>query len=115
MVKRKLYATLVRPTMMYGSECWAVKKEHVHRLEVEESYMLRRMMGVKWQDKLENEYVRVRAGVEGIGQKLRQSRLRWFGHVHRMADTELVKRVRVMQVQGKPRHRGDQSRHGILW
>ena len=60
MVKGKLYATMVRPTMMYGSECWAVKKEHVHRLVVE-SRMLRWMMGVKWQDKLENEYVRVRA------------------------------------------------------
>ena len=68
--------------------------------------MLRWMMSVKWQDKLENEYVRVRAGVEGIGQKLRQSRLRWFGHVHRMAHTELVENLGVGE---------DQSRHGILW
>ena len=76
MVKGKLYATMVRPAMIYGSECWAIEKEHVHRLEVEESRMLRCMIGVKWQDKLENEYIRVKAGVEGIGQKLRQSRLR---------------------------------------
>ena len=46
MAKGKLCATMVRPIMVYGSECWAVKKEHVHRLEVAESRMLRWMMGV---------------------------------------------------------------------
>ena len=32
-LKRKLYKTVVRPAMVYGSECWALSKQEEQRNE----------------------------------------------------------------------------------
>ena len=105
-VKGKFFAAVVRPAMLYGAECWATKQEHVRKLEVAQSRMCRWMMGVKWQDRLENEYVRQRIGVECVRQRLREGRLRWLGHVVRMEEESIVRRVRELDVEGLPRGRG---------
>ena len=55
--------------------------------------MLRLMSGVTRKDRMENEYVRMKIGVESIGDVLEQNRLRWFGHVLRKPDNDVVKRV----------------------
>ena len=36
-----------------------------------------------------------------MGEKLREGRLRWFGHVRRRRSTEPVRRVEGFQVEGK--------------
>ena len=40
-LKGKIYCTVVRPAMMYGSECWALKKTQIQRLLVAEMMMIR--------------------------------------------------------------------------
>ena len=41
-IKEKFYRTpTIRPTMLYGSECWAIKRKHKQNLEVTEMRMLR--------------------------------------------------------------------------
>ncbi|VFQ96540.1 unnamed protein product [Cuscuta campestris] len=44
-MKSKFYRSVVRPAMLYGAECWAVKKTHVRRLHAAEMRMLRWMCG----------------------------------------------------------------------
>lgn len=44
-LKGKFYRTAVRPAMMYGTECWAVKGQHENKLNVTEMRMLRWMSG----------------------------------------------------------------------
>ena len=56
-VKGKVYKTVVRPTMMYGAEMWAVKKAHKKKLDVAE-IMLRWMSGVTKLDRIRNERIR---------------------------------------------------------
>jgi len=46
---------------------------------------LRRVIGVSRQDKVTNKEVLDRAGIPSMYTLLRQRRLRWLGHVHRMA------------------------------
>ena len=55
--------------------------------------MLRMMCGVTWRDRLKNEYVRASVNVDSIVDKLAQSRLRWFGHLYRKDETDVVKKV----------------------
>ncbi|KAM2879134.1 hypothetical protein FF1_014667 [Malus domestica] len=31
-LKGKFYRTAIRPAMLYGTECWAVKHQHVHKM-----------------------------------------------------------------------------------
>ena len=40
-VKGELYRTAIRPALSYGSECWAIKKQQEHKMDVSEMKMLR--------------------------------------------------------------------------
>jgi hypothetical protein len=57
------------------------------------------------EDRIRNEYVRGSIGVVLIVNKIRENRLRWFGHVMRREETKAVKVVMKMNVEGK-RERG---------
>ncbi|KAK3569019.1 hypothetical protein QTP86_021565 [Hemibagrus guttatus] len=45
--------------------------------------MLRFSLGVTRLDRIRNEYIRGTAHVGRLGGKVREARLRWFGHVQR--------------------------------
>ena len=78
-VKGKVYSSVVIPAMVYGLETVAVTKKQVKEMEVAEMKLLRFAMGVTRKDKIVNEYVKV----ERLGMKMREGRLRWYGHVMR--------------------------------
>ena len=40
-LKSELYKTVVRPAMVYGSECWALRKQEEQRLHTNEMKMLK--------------------------------------------------------------------------
>ncbi|VFQ76075.1 unnamed protein product [Cuscuta campestris] len=71
------------PAMLYGAECWAVKKTHVRHLHAAEMRMLRWMCGKTRLDRISNEIIRRQVGMAPVEDKLREARLRWFGHVRR--------------------------------
>ena len=79
--------------MLYSSECWTVKCSHEQKLHVAEMKMLRMMCGVTRRDRIRNEYVRASVGVDDIRDKLAENRLRWFGHVSRKREDDVVKKV----------------------
>ena len=92
-LKGKLYTTAVRPAMTYSSECWAMKQRQEQMMHVAEMRMLRLMCGVTRKDRVRNEKVRGSVGVACMADKLAEARLRWFGHVVRKREEDVVKRV----------------------
>src|SRR5678816_1591708 len=55
---------------------------------------LRGMLGVRRINKIRNERIRELCGVKkGVNERINESTLRWFGHVERMNDSRLVKRM----------------------
>ena len=56
-------------------------------------------------DKIRNEYMRGTAKIAKLGDKLRDARLRWYGHVKRREEGHVGKRMMVMAVPGR-RKRG---------
>ena len=108
-VKGKVYSSVVRPAMVYGLETVAVTKKQVEEMEVAKMKMLRFGMGVTRKDKIRNEYIRSTVKVERLGIKMREGRLRWYGHVMRR-DQEYVQRKMIeMELPGK-RRRGRPKR-----
>ena len=82
-VKGKVYSSVVRPAMVYRLETVAVTKKQVEEMEVTEMKMLRFAMGVTRKEKIRNKYIRSTVKVERLGMKMREGRLRWYGHVMR--------------------------------
>ena len=105
-LKGKFYRTAIRPAMLYGTECWAAKGEHEHKLSVAEMKMLRWMSGHTRLDKIRNEDIRERVGVAPIVEKMVESRLRWFGHVRRRPIEHPVRRVDEMEDGQRAKGRG---------
>jgi len=99
-VTGKVYESCVRSAMIYGSETWAVKTEHIQRLSRTEMRMIRWMCGVSVKERRSNEELRRRLGVAAIADVMRRNRLRWFGHVERKDDEDWVKRCTGLQVSG---------------
>ena len=69
-LKAKIYTTMVRPVMTYGSERWGLKKKDERKLYTAEMRMLRMMLGVTLKDKLRNEEVRRGITVKTSVEKL---------------------------------------------
>ena len=67
--------------MLYVKECWAIKRYHAQKMSVAEMYILRWMCDNTRGDKVRNEDIRTKIGVASIEEKLRENRLRWFGHM----------------------------------
>ena len=72
--------------MVYGLETVAITKKQVEKMK-----MLRFAMEVTRKDKIRNKYIRGTVKVERLGMKMREGRLRWYGHVVRR-DQEYVGR-----------------------
>ncbi|PIO62574.1 hypothetical protein TELCIR_15863, partial [Teladorsagia circumcincta] len=79
------------PVAIYGAECWPVTEEAEARLSVMETKMLRWTAGVTRLDHIRNDTIRKRLGVAPIADKLREARLRWYGHVLRANDVTVCK------------------------
>ena len=102
-MKGKVYRVAVRPAMLYGLETVALTKRQ--EMEVAELKMLRFSLGVTRMDKIRNEYIRGTAQVGRFGEKTREARLRWYGHVLRKDDGYIGRRMLRMELPGK-RKRG---------
>src|SRR4029079_459871 len=51
------------------------------------------MCGVTRKDRISNEYMRGSLGVLSMSEALAQNRLRWYGHVARKQDDDVISRV----------------------
>ncbi|KAK3518554.1 hypothetical protein QTP70_001596 [Hemibagrus guttatus] len=89
-IKGKVYRTVVRAAMLYGLETVSLRKRQESELEVAELKMLRFSLGVTRLDRIRNEYIRGTAHVGRLGDKVREARLRWFGHVQRRENQILI-------------------------
>ena len=104
-VKGKVYSSVVRPAMVYGLETVAVTKKQVEEMEVAEMKMLRFAMGVTRKDKIKNEHIRSTVKVERLAIKMREVRLKWYGHVMRRDQEYVGRKIIEMELPGK-RKRG---------
>ncbi|MCJ8728463.1 hypothetical protein PDJAM_G00004720 [Pangasius djambal] len=102
-IKGTVYKTVVRAAMLYGLETVALRKRQESELEVAELKMLRFSLGVTRLDRIRNEYIRGTAHVGHLGDKVREARLRWVGHVQRREREYIGRRTLDMELPGRRR------------
>ena len=74
-MKEKFYRIAIRPSLLYGIECGAIKR-YVQNMSVAEMLMLRWMYGNTRRDKVRNEDIRTKIGIVSIEEKMKENRLR---------------------------------------
>ncbi|KAF3638907.1 hypothetical protein FXO37_24173 [Capsicum annuum] len=75
-------------------------------MKVAEMRMLRWMCGLTRGDRVRNETIREKVGVTSVECKMREARLRWFGHVKRRGMDAPVRRCERLALDGFRRGRG---------
>ena len=101
-IKKVFYAKVPVPTVMYGSESWGMKVTERQKLNVFEMKCLRSMTGVSQLDRVWNEVVRERTGMrKELAPRVDMNVLRWFGHVERMDNEQLLKKLMNAKVDGR--------------
>nr|VZI32098.1 unnamed protein product [Spirometra erinaceieuropaei] len=91
--KLKMYKAVILPTVLYGAETWTVYAKQARRLNHFQLSCLRRILRLKWQDRIPDTDVLERTGILSIYAILRQIQLRWSGHLVRMDNERLTKRL----------------------
>ena len=109
-VKGKMYSSVVRPTMAYGLETMAITKKQVDEMEIAEMKMLRFAIRVTRNDKIRNEYIRGTIKVERLEMKIREDKLRWYGHVMRRDQEHVGRRVMEMELEERGKEGGQRGR-----
>jgi hypothetical protein len=96
--KMKLYKALIRPVVVYGSECWVLTENIKQELLVFERKILRRIFGStqkangEWRLKT-NEELEETINNENIVRYIKYKRLSWLGYVERMTNERVAKTV----------------------
>ena len=70
-----------------------VKKIDTKRMQAAEMRMIRMMCGKTLLDRVPNAVLRTKTEVEDIEKHLAEHRLRWLGHIERMDEMNVIRRV----------------------
>ena len=74
-----IYEGEIVPTALYGGEAWGMRSAERRKVNILDMKCLRSMVGVSRMDRVTNEEVRRRAGIEReLACRADQRELRWF-------------------------------------
>lgn len=88
-----VYQTCVLSILLYASETWTTYAKQERRLNAFHMRCLRSILEVTWKDRMTNEAVLTKTNCNSITAILKQRRLRWLGHIHRMDPHRLPREV----------------------
>ena len=93
---RVLHETLLVPVLMYGSEKMIWKEKERSRIRAVQMNNLRGFLGIRRTDNFPKARMRELCRVtKGVEEKIDKGVLRWFGHVERMENDRIAKRIYV--------------------
>ena len=101
---------LISGSEMESSLTWTVYQCHAKRLNLFHLRCLGKLLKIKRQDKIPDTEVLKKAGMQRIHTVLKLAQLRWTGHVIRMPDEGLPKKVFYGEIQEGKRSQGGQKK-----
>ena len=101
--KVHLVKAMVFPVVMYGCECWIIKKAENQRIDAFELWCWRRLLRDPWTARRSNQSILKKISseysLEGLMLKLK---LQYFGHLMQRADS-FVKTLMLGKIEGRRR------------
>ena len=97
--KKYLYEGVIVPMALHGAVAWGMRTAERRKVNFLEIECFRSLVGVSRMDRVRNEEVRRRAGIEmELVSRADQRVLKRFGHVERMDDYHMARRVLMAEV-----------------
>ena len=103
--KLRIFNSNVKSVLMYGCETWATTKSCIKRLQTFINKCLRRLLKIRWTDRIRNEEVWERAQHVPVDKEIGRRRWKWIGHTLRKPESNIARKALDWNPQGK-RHRG---------
>ena len=86
--------SVVIPVLLYGSESWIVSAQDLQKLEVAQMQWLHCILGVTLFDRYNNSDIRLQCcNQPPVQQVITRNWLHWFGHLCRMEDQRVPKKL----------------------
>ena len=102
-----LYKTLIRPVVLCGAEAWTLTKKEEQVLLIFERKIFRRIYGAKyengeWKSRTNRELEEMSKG-ENVVKRIKGQRINWLGHLERMEEDRMPKRIFTQELEGTRR------------
>ena len=91
--KISVYKACVLTSLLFGCEAWTLTKKQIMRLEKFHLTCLRKIAKIRWYHKVTNYDVLTRCKVTSVQSMIDSARLRWTGHVVRMNNDRIPKKL----------------------
>ena len=104
-IKVHLVKAMVFPVVMYGCECWTIKKAECRRIDAFELWCWRRLLRVPWTARRSNQSIlkEISPGIS-LKEMMLKLKLQYFGHFMRRVDS--LEKTLMLGNIGSRRRRG---------
>jgi hypothetical protein len=95
--------TPIRPVVSYGAEAWTMTKKEEHAVLIFERKIFRRIYGPKyengeWKSRTNRELEEINGG-ENIVKWIKGQRISWLGHLERMEEDRMPKKIFTQELE----------------
>ena len=108
-LKLKVYKACVQSVLLYGSETWTMLKRDISRIRAFDLRCQRKILGIRWFDRITNQEVSNRTGLADIALVIKVRQHTLFGHVRRMDENAPAHQALKLAVQLRSGRRPDPS------
>ena len=100
-MKGIIHRSCVRSAMLYGSETWCLRESEMAILRRSERAMVRSVCGAKLVDRKKMEDLIEMLGLKETSDRMAKANgVKWYGHVIRRNDDNMLKKAMIMEVNG---------------
>ena len=103
--KMRIFNYSVKSVLLYSSETWILTKHTVNKIQTFENRCLRRIMNVKWSDKVSNDTLWTTTNQLPVEIEIQRRKWRWIGHTLRKPTSSITRQALTLNHQGR-RKRG---------
>jgi len=112
-VKKRILCCYVFPVAKYSCESWTMNRDVIRRINAFEQWCYRRILKIKWNDKITNEEVlkRMKQNEMCLYKSIQKQKMAYTGHVLRGSSGESALRI----LEGKLNANTAQGRPRRMW
>ena len=92
-IKMKIFSSNVKYVLFYGAETWRTTKAMLSKIQRFINYCLRKIMNIRWFDKVRNEDLWQRANQDPVYTQIKKRKWAWIGHTLKKPPSSITRQT----------------------